>query len=163
MVSGFLSFWRSNFANCVRYFPAQALNFAFKDKVKTLFKSDTSERYTLKFTKNIASGGVAGVLSLCIVYSLDYARTRLANDTQSGVKGGERQFNGLIDVYRKTLKTDGVAGLYRGFVISCVVVFIYRGLYFGFYDTLKPVVLGTDAGLFLSFTLGYGKFPLFAC
>ncbi len=33
-------------------------------------------------------------------YSLDYARTRLANDAKSGSKGGERQFNGLIDVYR---------------------------------------------------------------
>ncbi|CAM6096019.1 unnamed protein product [Calypogeia fissa] len=55
------------------------------------------------------------------VYSLDYARTRLANDSKSAKKGGgERQFNGLIDVYRKTLASDGIAGLYRGFNISCV-------------------------------------------
>merc|ERR1740131_488916 len=31
-----------------------------------------------------------------------------------------RQFNGLIDVYTKTLKSDGIQGLYRGFVISAV-------------------------------------------
>jgi solute carrier family 25 (adenine nucleotide translocator) protein 4/5/6/31 len=72
---------------------------------------------------------------------LDYARTRLANDNKAAKKGGgERQFNGLIDVYRKTLATDGVAGLYRGFVISCVGIIVYRGLYFGMYDSIKPVL-----------------------
>lgn len=29
---GFLSFWRGNLANCLRYFPTQAMNFAFKEK-----------------------------------------------------------------------------------------------------------------------------------
>merc|ERR1712141_848165 len=110
----------------------------------------------MKFTKNIFSGGAAGAMSLCFVYSLDYARTRLANDAKSGKKGGERQFNGLIDVYRKTLASDGIQGLYRGFVISCVGIFVYRGMYFGLYDSLKPILLGADASLFLSFCLGYG-------
>jgi solute carrier family 25 (adenine nucleotide translocator) protein 4/5/6/31 len=152
---GVLPFWRGNLANCLRYFPTQALNFAFKDKIKALFKMQKTDSYGVKFGKNIASGGAAGAMSLCFVYSLDYARTRLANDAKAGAKGGERQFNGLIDVYRKTLKSDGFVGLYRGFVISCVGIIVYRGCYFGFYDTLKPIVLGEDAGLFLSFALGY--------
>ena len=78
---------------------------------------------------------------------------RLANDAKG--KGGERQFNGLVDVYVKTLKSDGIQGLYRGFVISAVGIFIYRGMYFGLYDTLKPLVLGADAGVTLSFLLGW--------
>merc|ERR1719367_2441467 len=95
-------------------------------------------------------------MSLCFVYSLDYARTRLANDAKSSGKGGgERQFNGLIDVYRKTIATDGIQGLYRGFVISCVGIVVYRGFYFGLYDSLKPILLKDDASLFLSFLLGY--------
>merc|ERR1711977_739595 len=105
---------------------------------------------------NMASGGLAGAASLCFVYSLDYARTRLANDAKSAKGTGERQFNGLVDVYRKTLASDGVAGLYRGFVISCVGIIVYRGCYFGFYDSLKPILIGDDGGLFLSFCLGYG-------
>jgi solute carrier family 25 (adenine nucleotide translocator) protein 4/5/6/31 len=153
---GTLSFWRGNLANCIRYFPTQALNFAFKDKIKIAFKSSKSDSYAVSLGKNIASGGVAGTLSLCFVYSLDYARTRLANDTKSSKKGGERQYSGLIDVYKKTLSTDGIAGLYRGFVASAVGIFIYRGCYFGFYDTLKPILLGDNAGLAASFALGYG-------
>ncbi|XP_028513366.1 ADP,ATP carrier protein 1, mitochondrial [Exaiptasia diaphana] len=153
---GFASFWRGNLANCIRYFPTQALNFAFKDQIKAMFKASKSDSHAMKFTKNIASGGAAGAMSLTFVYSLDYARTRLANDAKSSGKGGgERQFNGLIDVYTKTLKSDGIVGLYRGFVISCVGIIVYRGFYFGLYDTLKPLLLGDDASVVTSFILGY--------
>nr|AKN21569.1 slc25a-1 [Schmidtea mediterranea] len=152
---GLFPFWRGNLANCIRYFPTQALNFAFKDQIKILFKSSKNDSYLVGFGKNIGSGGAAGAMSLFFVYSLDYARTRLANDTKSSKRGGQRQFNGLLDVYKQTLKTDGVGGLYRGFVISCVGIVVYRGCYFGFYDTLKPILLGNDAGVMLSFALGY--------
>jgi len=154
---GILPFWRGNMANVLRYFPTQALNFAFKDKVKALFKGKKTDPAYKKFGSNILAGGAAGAMSLCFVYSLDYARTRLANDAKGSKKGGgERQFNGLLDVYKKTLAADGVAGLYRGFVISCVGIMVYRGFYFGLYDTLKPMLLGEDAGVALSFCLGYG-------
>merc|ERR1712212_876597 len=36
---GVVPFWRGNLANVLRYFPTQALNFAFKDTVKGLFKT----------------------------------------------------------------------------------------------------------------------------
>ncbi|MEW5304801.1 MAG: hypothetical protein WDW38_007993 [Sanguina aurantia] len=156
---GFAALWRGNNANVIRYFPTQALNFAFKDKFKRMFnmKKD-KDGYWWWFAGNLASGGAAGAASLSFVYSLDYARTRLANDNKSSKKGGgERQFNGLVDVYRKTLASDGVAGLYRGFNISCVGIIVYRGLYFGMYDSLKPVLLvGTLQNNFLaSFMLGW--------
>jgi solute carrier family 25 (adenine nucleotide translocator) protein 4/5/6/31 len=151
---GVLPFWRGNLANVLRYFPTQALNFAFKDTIKAMFKVDKNAPQYVKFGTNIASGGLAGSLSLTLVYSLDFARTRLANDAKG--KGGERQFNGLIDVYAKTLKTDGIQGLYRGFTISCVGIFIYRGMYFGLYDSLKPILLGADASVLWSFLLGWG-------
>jgi len=150
---GVYPFWRGNLANVLRYFPTQALNFAFKDTIKSAFATPKNAPDWQKFATNITSGGVAGTLSLTVVYSLDYARTRLANDAKG--KGGERQFNGLLDVYKKTLATDGVAGLYRGFTISAVGIFIYRGMYFGLYDTLKPMLLGADAGVASSFMLGW--------
>jgi len=152
---GILPFWRGNLPNCIRYFPTQALNFAFKDKIKAMFVMNKKDPYLVNFGKNVVSGGVAGAMSLVFVYSLDYCRTRLANDAKAGKKGGERQFNGMVDVYVKTMKTDGIVGLYRGFVISCVGIIVYRGCYFGFYDTLKPILLGEDAGVIISFMLGY--------
>src|SRR5436190_4656708 len=132
------------------------------------FKKDR-DGYWKWFGGNLASGGAAGVSSLLFVYSLDYARTRLANDAKSAKKGnfyrlfglifvgGERQFNGLIDVYKKTLASDGIRGLYRGFGPSVTGIIVYRGLYFGMYDSLKPVLLtGTLEGNFAaSFLLGW--------
>ncbi|KAF7320372.1 MIZ zinc finger protein [Mycena kentingensis (nom. inval.)] len=155
---GLVSLWRGNTANVIRYFPTQALNFAFKDYFKSLFGFKKNDGYWKWFAGNIASGAGAGATSLLFVYSLDYARTRLANDNKSAKTGGARQFNGLVDVYRKTLATDGIAGLYRGFVPSVVGIVVYRGLYFGVYDSLKPVVLvGPLEGSFLaSFALGWG-------
>lgn len=102
-----------------------------------MFGFKKSEGYWKWFAGNVASGGAAGASSLLFVYSLDYARTRLANDAKSAKGGGARQFNGLVDVYRKTLASDGIAGLYRGFVPSVVGIIVYRGLYFGVYDSLS--------------------------
>nr|AFK44525.1 unknown [Medicago truncatula] len=156
---GVVALWRGNTANVIRYFPTQALNFAFKDYFKRLFnfKKD-KDGYWKWFAGNLASGGAAGASSLFFVYSLDYARTRLANGAKAAKKGaGGRQFNGLIDVYKKTLATDGIAGPYRGFNISCVGIIVYRGLYFGMYDSLKPVLLtgSLQDSFFASFGLGW--------
>jgi len=154
---GVVSLWRGNLANVIRYFPTQALNFAFKDQFKRMFGySKEKDGYAKWFAGNLASGGAAGACSLLFVYSLDYARTRLANDNKSAKKGGQRQFNGLIDVYRKTLATDGIQGLYRGFNISCVGIIVYRGLYFGLYDSLKPLLPSNMKDSFIaSFFLGW--------
>jgi solute carrier family 25 (adenine nucleotide translocator) protein 4/5/6/31 len=155
---GVMALWRGNLANVIRYFPTQALNFAFKDFFRAYF-GYTKEKhgYGVWFLSNMASGGLAGALSLVFVYSLDYARTRLANDNKQSKKGGARQFNGMIDVYTKTLASDGIAGLYRGFMVSCAGIIVYRGCYFGFYDSLKPLILvGSVKDSFLaSFLLGW--------
>merc|ERR1712036_67056 len=52
-------------------------------------------------------------------------------------------------------KSDGIQGLYRGFAISVVGIFVYRGMYFGLYDSLKPMLLGDKPSAFLSFFLGW--------
>lgn len=155
---GVVSLWRGNTANVIRYFPTQALNFAFRDTYKSMFAyKKERDGYTKWMMGNLASGGAAGATSLLFVYSLDYARTRLANDAKSSKGSGERQFNGLVDVYRKTLASDGIAGLYRGFGPSVLGIVVYRGLYFGMYDSIKPVLLvGPLEGSFLaSFLLGW--------
>jgi len=154
---GLLSFWRGNGANILRYFPTQALNFAFKDEFKRRFGYKKSEGYGLWVFGNVASGAAAGASSAVFVYSLDYARTRLSADGKSAAKGGQRQFTGIIDVYRQTLRTDGILGLYRGFVPNILGIIVYRGLYFGGYDTIRDTFLVGDLqGNFLaSFAVGW--------
>jgi len=136
---GISSMWRGNMANVIRYFPTQALNFAFKDTFKKYLNPYNKKTQPgMFFLGNIMSGGAAGAASLCVVYPLDFARTRLAVDV--GTKGADREFNGLVDCLKKVAKSDGAQGLYRGFGISVMGIIIYRGAYFGLFDTGNAMI-----------------------
>ncbi|KAK4311507.1 hypothetical protein Pmani_016975 [Petrolisthes manimaculis] len=151
---GALAFWRGNLANVIRYFPTQALNFAFKDKYKQVFLGgvDKKTQFWRFFLGNLASGGAAGATSLCFVYPLDFARTRLAADIGKGPE--QREFKGLGDCLGKIFKADGLVGLYRGFGVSVQGIIIYRAAFFGFYDTAKGMLPDPKAaGFFLSWAI----------
>lgn len=136
--TGFFSFYRGNLANVIRYFPTQALNFAFKDKFKAFFLGKVPpDAFWRQFAGNLAAGGAAGATSLLFVYPLDFARTRLAVDVG---KGEKREFKGINDCILKIFKSDGFLGLYRGFNVSVQGIIIYRATYFGFYDTMKDIL-----------------------
>jgi len=137
---GVMAYWRGNLANVIRYFPTQALNFAFKDKFKQIFLSgvDKKTQFWRYFAGNLASGGAAGATSLCFVYPLDFARTRLAADI--GKAGAEREFSGLGNCLAKIYKSDGLLGLYRGFGVSVQGIIIYRACFFGIFDTAKGML-----------------------
>mmetsp|Transcript_13811 Transcript_13811/g.15895 ORF Transcript_13811/g.15895 Transcript_13811/m.15895 type:complete len:306 (-) Transcript_13811:270-1187(-) len=164
---GFSAFWRGNLANVIRYFPTQALNFAFKDTYKKyLCPFNPKTEFWWFFAGNLASGGAAGATSLMFVYPLDFARTRLAADVGKGKE--DRQFNGLVDCLQKILKSDGPAGLYRGFGVSVLGIIAYRGAYFGGYDTLKRTLLKPDSSIIFKFIVaqcvtalaGLASYPL---
>lgn len=170
---GVIAFWRGNLANVIRYFPTQALNFALKDKYKYIFLDGVDKHKQLGryFLGNFASGAAAGATSLCIVYPLDFARTRLAVDV-GGRSGKAREFTGLANCLSKTYKSDGVAGLYRGFSVSIqgilitmplnfirifwvhsnqIIFLLYvsgiiilRAVYFGLYDTARGMLTDPD-------------------
>ncbi|KAH7729713.1 Protein ANT-1.3 [Aphelenchoides avenae] len=149
---GFISLWRGNLANVIRYFPTQALNFAFKDTYKNIFLKglDKKKDFWKFFAGNLASGGAAGATSLCFVYPLDFARTRLAADVG---KGSSREFKGLADCLVKIFRSDGPIGLYRGFFVSVQGIIIYRAAYFGMFDTAKMVF--TPEGKKLNFFMAW--------
>jgi len=102
----------------------------------------------------MASGGAAGATSLIVVYPLDFARTRLAVDVG---KGENREFTGSFDCIWKTYKSAGIGkgGVYNGFAVSCVGIVLYRGAYFGLYDTISTVDALKASGFFGKFALAY--------
>merc|ERR1712176_1578532 len=133
---GLLSFWRGNLINCIRYFNYQAMNFTLKEQIKFSFADSLRLKFQSVLFCQFVIGGTAGLCSGTLLYSLDYARTRLSNDILLQ-KESQRQFTGIIDVYRQTLRSDGIWGLYRGFLITTSTIVLYRGFYFGFYDSMK--------------------------
>jgi solute carrier family 25 (adenine nucleotide translocator) protein 4/5/6/31 len=151
---GVAAFWRGNFANVIRYFPTQALNFMFKDFYKQYLEQPRSAGFLMCLLGNMASGGAAGATSLAVVYPLDFARTRLAMDVG---KGAAREFTGTFDCIMKTARESGwgKGGVYNGFVVSCVGIVFYRGAYFGLYDTIAGADFMKGAGFVKKFGVGY--------
>merc|ERR1712084_149217 len=105
-----------------------------KDSIKKLFpKYNAKTQFGQFFAVNMASGGMAAAGSLCIVYPLDYARTRLASDVGSGKK----TFDGLFDCLKKTAgSSGGPMALYAGFGVSLMGIIPYRGFQLGAFDTI---------------------------
>lgn len=133
---GILSLWRGNTVECLRIFPVHALNFALKDYLRVIFVKGVSPVtdfwwFTLG---NFAAGGISGICATTLLYPLEFARTRLAADVG---KKKNREFTGTVDCLRKTLKTDGIKGIFRGYGPSLLGIATYRALYFGIYDVTK--------------------------
>ena len=119
---GVLALWRGNLSNCMRYFPTQAMNFAFKEKYQKIFVRPREEvGFARWFAGFLAAGGAAGATALTVSYPLEFTYTRLAADTgtahgapaAAGQAVRQRQYNGLVDCLAKTVKSDGVRGVYR--------------------------------------------------
>lgn len=145
---GVPALWRGNLVNCLRYFPTQACNFAFKEKYQYYLVPDREKAGFAKwFAGYLAAGGAAGATSLSIVYPLEFAYTRLAADVAEPKKFP----GGLRDVFSSVVKTDGVPGLYRGFGPSVAGIIVYRAGYFGFYDAGKQIIWGEEGAKHASF------------
>ncbi len=143
---GVLALWRGNMANCLRYFPTQAMNFAFKEKYQKMFVRPKEEvGFARWFAGFLAAGGAAGATSLTVSYPLEFTYTRLAADSGShghgGAAGGQRQYTGIVDCIRKTIKSDGIRGIYRGYGPSVAGIIVYRAGYFGLFDFSKAYVM----------------------
>jgi solute carrier family 25 (adenine nucleotide translocator) protein 4/5/6/31 len=148
----------------------QAINFACKDFFRrkigcTNYKNDCWKW----FAGNLASGGAAGAASSVLLHPLDLARLALFNNIRAAKRGEPRIFNNLTDVFKKTVATKGIAGLYNGFSLACAGVTVFRSLQFGMYDSLRPLLPGAAKDSFLAslvlgwsatFSAGFASLPI---
>ena len=57
----------------------------------------------------------------------------------------------------KTYHSDGLRGLYRGFVVTCFFMMVYRGIYFGLNAGVKEQVPSEYLkNIVISFMVSYG-------
>ena len=133
---GWRGFYRGYLANVLRYFPTQAFNFAFKDKIKRLMpKVDRKKHPWRAFAVNIVSGGIAGAGSLVLVYPLDTARTQLIICTNDD---GSPKYSNMVDFFRDW--NGDVRKLYEGYAVSVAGIIPFRAIYFIVNDTLRAIL-----------------------
>jgi solute carrier family 25 (adenine nucleotide translocator) protein 4/5/6/31 len=146
---GILSFWRGNVPAILRAIPTLAINFVLRDYFRIYMNVD--EKSGAKhFLSGMLAGGMAGAASLFVTYPLQIARTRMAADI--GIDKTSREYTKFTTCIRDIYSNSGIPGLYRGFTLSVIGLFFYRGmiryiyvnllsaLYFGIYDGCKPYI-----------------------
>ena len=133
---GWRGFYRGNLANVLRYFPTQAFNFAFKDKIKRMMpKVDRKKHPWRALAVNVVAGGIAGAGSLSLVYPLDTARTQLIICTNDD---GSPKYSNMVDFFRDW--NGDVRELYEGYVVSVAGIIPFRAIYFIVNDTLRSIL-----------------------
>lgn len=76
------------------------------------------------------AGILGSWLSLGLVYPIEYTRNQISNNIS-------QQNSSIIKMMIKTVKTQGFRALYTGSAIMMVGVAVFRGVYFGVFDTFK--------------------------
>jgi len=133
---GMSAFWRGNLVNCLRYAPQQGSALAFNDLLNNLFPNYNSNTdFWKSFGVKLFSGGLAGAVANTICYPFDFARTRLASD----VGKGKGQFNGIWDCISKTVRAQGITGLYTGWTVTVLGAFVYRAGQLGCFKQIQDL------------------------
>lgn len=81
---------------------------------------------------NFISGATAGTVATSFTYPLDLLRTRFA------AQGTDRVYDSLLASVRDIKRHEGYAGFFRGLSAGISQIVPYMGLFFAFYEGLKP-------------------------
>lgn len=158
---GILAFWRGNWPNVLRTAGQAAFNFSFMDYYKAVASSPAIEAIFIprkptttnteqdlqrrrQLVVSFVSGGLAGATSTTVFYPTEYLRTRLAMD--QGRSWQEREYKGMKDVIVKTIRADGILGVYQGYTVALYGSILHRLLYLGGYDAIKNELLHYKKG-----------------
>ena len=157
---GWLSLWKGNLTSVIHRFPYSAINFTAYDTITKIMKRQgIRETPTTRFSCGASAGGIACVAC----YPLDLVRTRLMatrtpqgslnasiSSSGSSAVGASSSFGRTImgtitSTMLKIVHDEGVAGLYRGLLISLWVTLPTFGISFCVYGTVKEHILHLDS------------------
>jgi len=68
----------------------------------------------------IVNGGIAGIIGVSCVFPLDLVKTRLQN--QKVGPGGEKMYASMLDCFKKTYRSEGYFGMYRGSAVNILLI-----------------------------------------
>uniref|UniRef100_A0A1I7U0T6 ADP/ATP translocase n=2 Tax=Caenorhabditis tropicalis TaxID=1561998 RepID=A0A1I7U0T6_9PELO len=136
---GAMALWRGNGAGVARCLPNHTLNFAFRDiyRNKLLKNVDRNQSFSKFLAGTFVSGGLGGATTLFLLYPFDFARTRLALDTN---KDGSRKYKGMVDCLQKMRARDGVSSWFKGLSAAMQFVIASRAIFFGIFDSIRTSV-----------------------
>ncbi|XP_015593327.1 tricarboxylate transport protein, mitochondrial [Cephus cinctus] len=94
--------------------------------------------------KGIVAGGITGGIEICITYPTEYVKTQLQLD---GKAGAGREYSGIWDCIKKTVKTRGFFGLYRGLSVLLYGSIPKSAVRFGAFESIKNQLVDSEGKL----------------
>lgn len=107
---GFMSLWTGCRPTIGRAMVVNACQLSINTQAKYKLQtySSISNYYVLSFVSSCTSG----FITTCIVLPFDVAKTRMQNMNKTT---GNPQYSGWINVWRTTIKVEGIRALWKGF------------------------------------------------
>ena len=127
---GFHYLWKGNLTNCARAFPQFGISYS----VYTFSKNNLFNKVSNNNYKNFFSGGLAGLVSMSIIYPLETVRTRLS------LQMNYSHYNSITNALIKMKYRE----LYNGLNISLLGYIPFTGLNFMFFNYYKNLFENTS-------------------
>jgi len=93
--------------------------------------------------KGIVAGGITGGIEICITFPTEYVKTQLQLDE----KAGKKRYDGIVDCVKKTVRSNGVSGLYRGLSVLLYGSIPKSAVRFGAFEELKKRNMDANGNL----------------
>ena len=93
-----------------------SIQFAAVEQLKAGFRRSNRPDEGLSWSQHFLCGAGAGVANSVVSGPVEHIRSRL--QVQSGPKGAAAAYNGTVDAFRKIHAEHGLAGLYKGQLIT---------------------------------------------
>lgn len=99
---------------------------------------DNNEAGSSNFVVHFSAGMIAETVACIIYVPVDVIKERLqVQHGGHGTKHGSDHYKGSFDALKKIARTEGIAGVYKGYAATLASFGPYSALYFMFYEKFK--------------------------
>lgn len=123
--------------------PARAINFYVYGNGKRILSNNFNNGKETAWI-HLSSAVVAGIVNSTVTNPIWLVKTRLQLDKSKAQRGGERQYKNALDCVLKTVRAEGIRGLYRGLSASYLGV-SESTLQWVLYEQLKKTIHRREA------------------
>lgn len=87
----------------------------------------------------LVCGMTSSSVAQFISYPLNLVRTRMQAHGMR-IDGEQQKYNGMVDVFRKTVQNEGVVGLYKGMGPNLLKVLPAVGISYAVFENMKKLL-----------------------
>lgn len=138
---GLTGLWKGNVPAEGMYLAYGGIQFLTYRSVSQALDNLPSDHKLPGTAVSFIAGAVAGTTATTATYPLDLLRTRFA------AQGNDRVYTSLLSSVRDIARYEGPTGFFRGLGAGIGQIVPYMGLFFAFYESLKPVFAGVSMPL----------------